>query len=209
MVTTHETDQSPALADAPTDAPAVPEFLVHETLNGRPLYYKGYRDVMAGILKPEDVMGSSDLQGIIVSLINTHVTVHMDRKRFITSTNESGLHVAKNDDLAADIAIFEKAGLGKLKGKYFDVPPKVVIEVDIKIDLKEIGSDVAYIAEKTSELFNFGVERVLWVLSKIRKVIVITPNQDWIVTDWSNDVPVIDDCVLNVKRLLDEEEIAY
>ncbi|QDK83873.1 Uma2 family endonuclease [Spirosoma sp. KCTC 42546] len=196
--------------DSPgVDSPAIPESLIYEILNGRPLYYKGYRDVVAGTLKSEDLMGSSDLQAILVSLINTHITVNRDKKRYITATNESGLHIAVGDNLSADIAIFEKAKLSKLKGKYFDIAPKIVIEVDIKIDLNAIGSDVAYISEKTQELFDFGVERVLWVLSSIRKVIILHPNQDWITTDWSNDILVMEGCVLNIKKLLDEEEISY
>ncbi|CAN5446780.1 hypothetical protein BH09BAC4_BH09BAC4_01510 [soil metagenome] len=199
MVTTNETVQTEI----------IPESLIYETLNGRPLYYKGYRDVLSGIFQSEDLMGSSDLQAILVSLINTHIAVNRDKKRFITATNESGLHLAVGDNLSADIAIFEKSVLSKLKGKYFDVPPKIVIEVDIKIDLKEIGSDVSYVSEKSQELFDFGVERVLWVLSSIRKVIILQPNQDWIITDWSNDVLVMDGCMLNIKNLLDEEEILY
>ena len=71
------------------------------------------------------------------------------------------------------------------------------------------GEEFNYVAEKTQRLFDFGVERVLWVLSKSRRVFVAIPNQDWIFTDWSNDIPVMDGCILNVKKLLDEEEITY
>jgi len=164
-----------SLAEETVQAKAIPESLIYETLHGRPLYYKGYRDVVANTLKPETVIGSSDLQSILVSLINTYITVNRDKKRYITATNESGLHIAIGDNLSADIAIFEKARLGKLKGKYFDVPPKIVIEVDIKIDPAGIGSDVAYIAEKSGELFDFGVERVFWILSSIQKIIISGP----------------------------------
>jgi len=198
-----------SLAEETVQAKAIPESLIYETLHGRPLYYKGYRDVVANTLKPETVIGSSDLQSILVSLINTYITVNRDKKRYITATNESGLHIAIGDNLSADIAIFEKARLGKLKGKYFDVPPKIVIEVDIKIDPTGIGSDVAYIAEKSGELFDFGVEQLFWILSSIQKIIILRPGQDWITTDWSNDITIMDGCILNVKQLLDEEEIAY
>ena len=187
----------------------VPESLIYETLNGRHLYYKGYRDVLAGTLKPETIMGSSDLQSIIITILVGTLWNRIDRKTYQLATNESGLHIAIGDNLSADIAIFEKSSLGKLKGKYFDVAPKIVIEVDIKIDLSNIGNDVSYIAEKSQELFNFGVERVFWVLSSIRKVIILQPNQDWVTTDWSNDIPIMENCVLNVKKLLDEEEITY
>ena len=73
--------------------------------------------------------------------------------------------------------------MGELKGKYFDIPPKIIIGVDIKIDPAGIGSDVAYIAEKSQELFDFDVERVFWMLSSIQKVIILQPNQDWITPD--------------------------
>lgn len=47
------------------------------------------------------------------------------------------------------------------------------------------------------------------MLSKTRKVIIVQPGQDWTVTDWSNDIPIMDGCVPNVKNLLDDEEITY
>lgn len=186
-----------------------PESLIYETLNGRPLYYKGYRDVVAGTLKPEAIMGSSDLQSIIITTLVGTLWNAINRKVYQLASSESGLHINLGNNLSADLAIFDKATLGKLKGKYFDVPPKIVIEVDIKIELKDTDGDLAYVAEKTQALFHFGVERVLWVLSKTHKVIIIQPGQDWIVTDWANDVTVMDGCVLNVKNLLDEEEILY
>jgi len=209
MITSIETVQPPRVDSPVVDSSSIPESLIYEILNGRPLYYKGYRDVVAGTLKSEDLMGSSDLQSIIVTILVGTLWNHVDRKTYQITTNESGLHIAVGDNLSADIAIFEKAKLSKLKGKYFDIAPKIVIEVDIKIDLNAIGSDVAYISEKTQELFDFGVERVLWVLSSIRKVIILHPNQDWITTDWSNDILVMEGCVLNIKKLLDEEEILY
>lgn len=133
----------------------------------------------------------------------------INRSVYQLATSESGLHINLGTNLAADIAIFDKAVLGKPKGKYFDVAPKVVIEVDIKIDLDDTGGDVAYIIKKAQTLFEFSVERVLWVLSDSRKVIVMQSGQDWIVTDWGNNVTVMEGCILNIKNLLHEEEIAY
>ena len=187
----------------------IPPALVYEVLNGRPLYYRGYRDVLTGTRKVEDIVGSSSLQAILVSLIHTFVMANRDKKKYLPVTNEAGVHLDLNDNLSCDVAIFEK-GTFDITTKYFNTPPKIVIEVDVKIDLGEFdGIDFNYIAEKTQKLFDFGVERVLWVLSKPRRVFVAVPNQDWIFTDWSNDVPVMDGCILNVKNLLDDEEIVY
>ena len=187
----------------------IPPALIYEVLNGRPLYYRGYTEVIEKNLNPEHVMGSGSLQSLIVSLIHAFIMNNRDKKKYMPFTNEAGVHIELNDNLSCDVAIYEK-GTFDITTKYFDVPPKIVIEVDIKIDLSEFhGQEYDYVAEKTQRLFDFSVEQVFWVFSKSRRVLVCLPGQDWIFTDWSNDISVMDDCVLNVKRLLDEEEIAY
>ncbi|GAB4028288.1 Uma2 family endonuclease [Spirosoma gilvum] len=192
-----------------TPTSAIPSSLVYEVLNGRPLYYRGYKEVLAKNLNPESVMGSSALQSILVSLIHSYIMLNRDKKKYIPVTNEAGVHLALTDNLSCDVAIFEK-GTFEITTKYFDVAPKIVIEVDVKIDLTEFdGIEFNYVAEKNQRLFDFGVERVLWVLSKHRRVMIAQPNQDWIFTDWGNDITVMDGCILNVKKLLDEEEIVY
>ena len=42
--------------------PIALESLVYEVLDGRPLYYRGYEDVLTGKKLPEDIIGSSSLQ---------------------------------------------------------------------------------------------------------------------------------------------------
>ncbi|HEY0109566.1 MAG TPA: Uma2 family endonuclease [Fibrella sp.] len=194
---------------SPTPHQVVPNALVYEVLNGRPLYYRGYKDVLAGTRKVEDIVGSSSLQAILVSLIHSFVMANRDKKKYLPVTNEAGVHLDLNDNLSCDVAIFEK-GTFDITTRYFETPPKIVIEVDVKIDLTDFdGLDFNYIAEKTQKLFDFGVEKVFWVLSKPRRVFIAVPNQDWIFTDWSNNIPVMDGCILNVKNLLDEEGINY
>lgn len=200
MITTQESTET---------TPTIPSSLIYEVLNGRPLYYRGYKEVLANKLDPESIMGSSALQSILVSLIHTFIMANRDKQKYMPVTNEAGVHLGPNDNLSCDIAIFEK-GAFALTTKYFDVAPKVVVEVDVKIDLSDFdGIDFNYVAEKNQRLFEAGVERVLWVLSKHRRVMVAVPNQDWIFTDWQNDILVLDGCVLNVKKLLDEEGIDY
>jgi Uma2 family endonuclease len=195
--------------DEAVQTPAIPARLVRETLNGRPLYYKGYREVLAGRAQPQDIMGSSDLQSLIVTAIVATLWSRIDRKRYKLASSEAGLHISKGNNFAADIAIFDKATLPALKGKYFDVPPKVMIEVDIRVDWDESANDLNYTLEKSQALFDFGVERVIWVLTASRKVAIMQAGRDGIITDWSNDILVLEDCTLNIKNLLEEEEIIY
>ena len=189
----------------------IPAALIYEMWEGKPVYYRGYRDVLAGKKTIQEIMSCSDLQGVLVSLLNGYLYTMINRKKYLLATNEIGLHLALNDNLGNDLAIFEKNKISKLKGKYFDIPPKVVIEVDIKIDVTEFenGAD-GYVIQKSQKLLDFGVEKVLWVITSMQRVYVIDRNDPtWRIVDWSENIPVLDDCVLNIKQLLDDEEISY
>lgn len=178
---------------------------------GKPVYYKGYRDVLTGTKAIDEVMSCSDLQGVLVSLLNGYLFSTIDRKRYLISTNEIGIHLAAKDNLANDLAIFEKEKVGKLKGKFFDIPPKVVVEVDIKADLVDfLNRENGYIMEKSQKLLDFGVERILWIVTDTRKVYVIDRNDPtWYVVNWSENITVLDDCILNINQLLADEAIDF
>jgi hypothetical protein len=189
----------------------VPEALIYEVWDGKPIYYKGYRDVVAGKKTAAEIMSCSDFQGVLVSLLNFHLGNLIDRKTYLLATNEIGLHLQLNDNLANDVVIYEKAKLGKLKGKFFDIPPKVAIEVDIKADTTDFadGAD-GYVMRKAQKLLDFGVEKVVWIITGMQRVYVIDRNDPtWYVVDWGQDITVLDGCTINIKRLLDEEEIEY
>lgn len=190
---------------------AVPAALIYEIWAGKPVYYRGYRDVLTGKKNIEETMSCSDLQGVLVALLTIYLGNHIDRKRYLLATNEIGLHLALNDNLGSDVVIYEKDKIGKLRGKFFDIPPKIVIEVDIKADVTgfENGAD-GYVIQKARKLLDFGVERVFWIITSMRKIYVIDRNDSaWHIVDWSTPISVMDNCQLNIKQLLDEEEIEY
>ena len=47
----------------------VPEYLVYEIMDGKSIYYRGYKSVSNKTKTFEDIMGSSALQGIIAAFI--------------------------------------------------------------------------------------------------------------------------------------------
>lgn len=185
----------------------VPSYLIYETLNGRPLYRKGYKDVLANRKTPGEIIGSSDLQAIIVSALHVYLYSNANRKAYWVVTNEPGLHIQLGDNVANDIAFYEKEKV-TVKGKFFDVAPKVVVEVDIKIDLDEFPArDQDYIYEKTEAMLGFGTERVIWITTKSQKVFVATKGEPWLTLNWNNTIPVIDNLTLNITELLTEEGV--
>ncbi len=193
-----------------TEVRIIPAYLAYEEMNGEALPYKGYLDVLAGNKKPEEIMGSSSLQGVLITAIIVFIASKIDRKKYRISSSESGLHLDRNNNLANDIAIFEKSE-AILNTKYFDIPPKVVIEVDVKVDLSETSwdADSEYVIEKSQKMLDFGVEKIIWLSTKYKKVFVIASDQNWYYANFDEDILLLDDCVLNLAQLLADEEIEY
>jgi Uma2 family endonuclease len=188
-------------------AQQIPSYLIYETLNGRPLYRKGYKEVLAKRKTPGEIMGCSDLQAIIVSTLHAYLYNHINRKAYWVVTNEPGLHLKLGDNLSNDIALYEKEKV-TVKGKFFDVAPRVVVEVDIKVDLEAFPAmEQDYIYAKTQAMLNFGTERVIWITTQSRKVFVATQGENWLTLNWDATVPVLDTVTLNVAALLTEEGV--
>lgn len=190
--------------------PGVPAYLIYETLNGRPLYRRGYRDVLTGKKKPAEIMGSSSLQAALVAVLVMSLDRTVNRRRYLIATNESGVHLDKGNNLSNDIALFDKSADITLTNQYFSIPPKVAFEIDVAIEPQEFeGKESGYVYEKTQRLLDFGVERVIWILTEPRKIFIATQNSPWLTQDWNVEVPVLDDVILNLAGLLEEEEIAF
>lgn len=169
--------------------------LVYEMRNGKPVYYAGYQDVLNGRKTVEQVGASSIVQSRLVVRLSAYLLSVLDLSQYDVLGNELGIQFAKGDWRACDVAIFTLADLaGQDETKYAWVPPKVAIEVDTKADMDNLDSPFDYYEKKTTQLLDFGVEKVIWLFTKSRKVWIAEPGKDWIIRDWSQPVPVLADC---------------
>lgn len=188
----------------------IPPYLVYEEMNGKPLPYKGYLDVLSGKKKFEEIMGSSSLQSIIIYIIGLYIGNNINRKKYYVGSNEAGLHIGHGENLANDIAIYERANT-VLDDKYFIKAPKIVIEIDIKIDLSETEwtNEWDYVIEKSNKMIDFGTEKVIWITTKSKKIFVGSPTERWYMVDFDEDIPLFDGVVLNLAQLLTDEDIVF
>lgn len=188
----------------------VPSYLIYEEFGGEALPYRGYLDVLSGKKKPEEIIGSSSLQAVLVYIIGLFVGRHINRKKHLIASNKSGLYIDTGTNLANDIAIYEKAHI-TLNNKYFEVPPKLVIEVDIKVDLEESrwNNELEYVLAKSQKMLDFGVEKVIWISTQTKKIFVMSATERWYLVNFNEDIPLIEACVLNLAQLLREEEIEF
>ncbi len=185
----------------------IPPYLVYEIMDGKAIYYKGYRDVLLQKKTFEEIMGASSLQSIIIYYLVSFIGKFIDEDKFTVLTGEAGLHLDHKNNLANDIAIFDNLVLtpNKINTKYADVPPKIAIEVDIVADIEDLGES-GYIYKKTQKLLNFGTENVFWVLTTAQVVIVATSEK--IETfSWNKDIELINGQSFNIGKFLDKKGI--
>ncbi len=193
----------------------VPEHLIYEIMDGKPLYYKGYREVLAGTKTFGEIRGSSTLKSFVAAYITLLLVKNLDETYFTILTGKVGLHLNKHNNLAGDILIFDNATLPieSINELYADVPPKIVIEVDITIDPADLDHD-SYIFRKTQKLLNFGVEKVIWITTQTKKVTVATLHEDRdggpvAGKSWHKDVEILDGIRFNIGAYLTKKGSPY
>ncbi|MFN0035128.1 MAG: Uma2 family endonuclease [Saprospiraceae bacterium] len=201
---------TPTATPPPPRKRKVPAYLVKEEIDGVKFYFPGYRQVVAGKKTLEEIMGWSGLQGIIVSFFTELLFKNLDLKKYRVIPGETGNHLSYRNNLSLDIAIFERAVLtaNKITTKYLDVPAYCVIEIDVQAEWEDSDmSDVEFIGLKTKKLFEFGTQKLVWVLSRSKKIIVAEPDKNWQIIDWDKDIELMDGILFNVGKHLAEEGI--
>jgi Uma2 family endonuclease len=184
--------------------------LIYEMRHGRPIYYRDYDKVLSGEKSLEEVMGSGLLQARLITLIFKVLIERLDFHKYEVYTNELGFKFAPRSWRNLDIAIFDKEKIKEYIAKrykyYVPVAPQVVIEIDTKADLRRFHTPMDYFHEKILDLLNAGVQKVIWIFTASEMVWVAERNKKWIIQKWDEDIEVIENIVINVQKLLNENE---
>lgn len=187
--------------------PKVPDYLVWEVLDGQPLYRRGYKNVLKKLKTVEEIMGSSSYQAILCSYLLELLFRNLDLSRYDILTNEPGVHLKHRDNISNDIAIHDLLSGDKISTKYANYPPKLVVEIDIDIDPDSMP-EIEYLQKKTAKMLEFGVERVVWILTYAKKVIVADRKKDtWLMIDWSSDIELFEGITFNIQQFLDKRNV--
>jgi hypothetical protein len=187
------------------EKPGVPDHLIYEWDEGKPIYYSGYQAVLNQKKTPEDIMGSSALQSLIISLLSDFLKDKLGPE-YIRLSNELGLLLPKKTRRSLDLAVYNKSRLADisflLEAKYPSVAPELVFEMDTKADLLSLDNPQHYFHRKTDQLLSGGVEKVIWIFTEPRKFLFAQAGRTWIVGNWSDDMEIMPGIVLNLDRLI-------
>ena len=173
--------------------------LTYEVVDGKPIYYRGYKEVLEGKKTPEEVIGSSTLQARLVFKLLVTLSP-LEEMGYMLTTNEHGLKI-DGGRRALDVGIF-KADTLDIKDEYADVPPVVAIEVDTKAEL-EGGSFMEYMKRKIEDLLRFGVKRVIWILTKANVIVIAEDPKNWKVLNWEDEFEVWEGVKVRLSDLLE------
>lgn len=131
------TKETETLVEEKKKRKKIPKELIYEMAKGSPIYYRDYDKVLAGVKTLEEVIGSRGLQSYLIILI-LNLLLSKLSGRCVVLSNEVGFKFSPKGWRNLDIAIFEKEKVrdSLLKDEYIAIPPKVIVEVDTKANLK-------------------------------------------------------------------------
>ncbi len=186
----------------------IPKELVYEIIDGKNIYYAGYKDVLNKNKTIEDIMGCSGLQSYIIqAIVKSFNSIEFQgNTSYQLLYSELGLHLSLKNNLAADIAIYNKKEItySDLEDKYMQKPPRVIFEIDTKADINNFDDVLEYIEIKTKKLIDFGAEQIIWILTKSKKIITIKDSKKWNFANWNEEINVIDDINITIEKLINK-----
>lgn len=185
----------------------IPAYLIYEMLDGIPVYYRGYKDVLNKTKTLEEIMAYGELQAILLTFIREYLAKLLGKEYFIIQ-GETGVHMEHLSNPSLDLCVFLRSDISykEAQNKYFSKVPILVVEVDTKADVTtfETSKGNYYIA-KTKRLLEFGVESVIWVFTEDQKITVARPNQPWLTVDWKDTIEVMGHS-FSLQQIIDASE---
>lgn len=189
----------------------IPSYLIRDMIDGKPFYYKGYKEVLNKTKTIHDIMPCSTLQAEIIMYLNILLIQAINLKNYRVYTSESGSHLAKNVNYGLDLAVYDKKVLTakKINKHYANVPPELVVEVDIKVELEDLN-EIDFINKKTQSLLDYGTKKVIWIISESQKVLIAESGKekDWILRDWNKDFDLFNGITANIGQYLKDNGIS-
>ena len=182
----------------------IPKSLIKEVINQNPYYYKNYQKVLFDNQSLESIVGKSRFQALIISSIMIWGGSFRENYRVLGNLR---LNLDETDFVILPLAFYKKSELPpeKFDNHYFTEVPVLVFEIDVSIDISK-EEEQNYVFEKTEKLLEFGTEKVIWIFTKNRKIIVAEPNKSWTIDNWNKTIEVLNEpFVLDI--FLREEEI--
>lgn len=189
----------------------IPKNLIKEIIDGIPFYYRGYKEVINKTKKLQDVMADSGLQLFIKRYIFQLLIQGLPPEKYEVFMGEVGSHLAHKINMSLDLVVYDAKKLtpDKITTKYIDVVPKIVVEIDVNVEMNDEQSDLfeAYVLRKVKRLHQYGAEKVIWIFTQSKTVITTSPEGNWQVNQWDKTINILEDVSFNIAEYLTKKGI--
>ena len=180
--------------------PKVPGHLVYEIVRGKPIYYKGYKDVLNKTKTFEEITMESKLQSGLKAALSAVLYFTLKKIGYQLASGELGINLSKISKRGADLAVFRSENWD-WKPNFSDLPPEVIIEIDVQAELEGM-TEMDYISTKIKDYLDFGVKKVIWIFTKQRLVFVATQQLPWLTYDWSTEIEVVEGVGFKLEEII-------
>ena len=178
----------------------IPEALIYEIVDGRPVYFKGYRDVLNGKLKIEEIIPESSLQAWLKTQLSSMLLFMLRDKGYEVIAGELGLILQQGGRRGVDICIYQ-ADKFRLSRHFLKTAPEVVIEIDIQADLED-ENEMDYVIKKIDDYLQFGVKKVIWIFTSNKVIMTATAQKPWLTLGWDAMIETIEGVTFNLEKML-------
>jgi Uma2 family endonuclease len=177
--------------------------LIYEVVGGKPIYYKGYKDVLNKTKTIEEITMESQLQSGLKAALSAVLYFLLKKLGYQLATGELGINISKTGKRGADLAIY-KAENWEWKPNFSNLPPEIVIEIDVQAELEGI-TEMDYISTKIKDYLEFGVKKVIWIFTKQQLIFVATSQLPWLTYDWSAEIEVVEGVTFKLNDMIKAE----
>ena len=181
-------------------AQKIPDSLIFEWVDGKPIYYKGYREALKNKQNIEAAMSESTLQIWLKNRLYLLLFNALAAKGYEIAAGELGIQFEKGKTRGADVAVYRAENFPLTK-HFIATPPELVIEVDIKADLDD-QKEMDYITRKLNDYIGFGVKKIIWIFTSSQQILIATPTRPWLLVDWNSTIETIEGATFNVGEML-------
>lgn len=179
----------------------IPKYLIYEMYMGKPIYYRGYEEVLAGTKTLEQIMGDSTLQSWLKIRLGIVLSQHLESLGYEVFGGELGITFKKEGWRSADLAIY-KYGM-ELTVKYAKISPQVAIEIDVQADTKSLGGEMKYVEEKTNQYLKHGTKKVIWIFTNAGAIMEATEQNNFQINSWDKDLEIMEGVSINIAQMIE------
>lgn len=179
----------------------IPDALIYEIVDGKPIYYRGYSTVLKGTRKIEEIIAESSLQAWLKAQLTILLGSFLAGKGYEILTGELGLLTGAGNRRGADVAIYKSDNL-TLNAFFSKTPPELILEIDVQASLENQPA-MDYVHRKIEDYLRFGVKQVIWIFTADRKIMTATPVKPWLTYDWDATIETVEGVVFNLEKMLE------